>query len=127
MTGDDPFDGITLGDDEVWEHLAVVPRKIRKQRKHFVKVPWIWVEKLSKARYTATYRVALHLLYLDWKQKGGPVKLPNGMLTVGNVSKKQKWRALGELEHLGLIAVERRPRRSPLVTLIVSGDTGGPA
>ena len=119
MTEDDPFDGLTLSDDHVRERLAIVPRKIVKRRQHFVRVPWIWVETLSEARYVASYRVALHLLYLNWKQKGGPVKLPNGMLAQGGVAKKQKWRALGELERLGLISVERRHGKSPVVTLLL--------
>jgi hypothetical protein len=119
MSQDDSFDGLALTDDQVRERLANVPRKIQKRRRHFIKVPWAWVERLAKARYTATYRVALHLLYQHWKQKGGPVKLPNGMLVLGGVSRWQKWRALGDLERLGLINVERRTRKSPLVTLIV--------
>jgi hypothetical protein len=118
MTNKDPFDGIALTDEQAKE-FATVPHKIQKRRQHFVKVPWTWVERLAEARYTATYRVALHLLYESWKQKGGPVKLPNGMLAKDGVSRWQKWRALDDLKNLGLINVERRTRKSPLIPLIV--------
>ena len=52
--------------------LAVVPRKIQKRRQHFVKVPWTWIERLATARYIATYRVALHMLYRHWKRAANP-------------------------------------------------------
>jgi hypothetical protein len=98
---------------------AVVPRKIQRRREHFVKVPGIWVERLAEARYIATYRVALHLLYLKWKQGGRTVSLANGLLHMDGVSRWAKWRALRELEQLGLINLECRPRKSPVITVIV--------
>ena len=99
--------------------LAVVPRKIQRQRRHFVKVPWSWIERLAGAHYIASYRVALHLLYQHWKNGGQPILLANGMLRREGVAPDTKWRALRELERLGLITVVRRPRKSPLVTVIV--------
>jgi hypothetical protein len=95
----------------------IEPRKVRKRRKHFVQVPWIWIEKLHGAT-GHTHQIALRLLYQDWRQKqweGGPVKLPNGMLEYDGISQPSKWRALIDLEKRGLVTVERRPRKSPLV------------
>jgi hypothetical protein len=97
---------------------AVVPRKIQKRREHFVKVPGIWVERLTEARYIATYRVALHLLYQHWKMGGQPILLANGILRMEGVTRGTKWRALRELEQFGLIVIDRRPRKSPLVMVI---------
>jgi hypothetical protein len=108
-----------LTDDRVTGQLASVPRKIQKRRQHFVMVPGIWIERLAKARHIASYRVALHLLYQHWKNTGKPILLPNGMLAREGVTRRQKWEALRELERLGLIAVERRPRRAPLVTVLL--------
>jgi len=65
-----------------------------------------------------TYRVALCLLHLNWKAGGKPVKFPNGMLGIDGVSRRSKWRALNDLERRGLITVERRPGRSPIVRLL---------
>ena len=80
-----------------------MPLKIQKRRQHFVKVPWTWVERLAEARYVATYRLALHVLYRHWKANGKPFTLANG--------ENKKWeapsgrtkvaRVLAELEKLG--------------------------
>jgi hypothetical protein len=101
---------------DVGEVRAITPRKIRKRRQHFVMVPWMWIERLNGAS-GQTYRLAHVLLYLHWKGKGGPIKLPNGMLEMDGVSRYSKWRALNDLERRGLITVERRARRSPFVRL----------
>jgi hypothetical protein len=105
--------------------LAVVPRKIQRRRQQFVMVPWTWIEKLATARYVATYRVALHVLYRHWKGQGEPFTLSNGAMLMEGVARGTKWRALRELERLGLIAIERRPRKSPRITM-VSAKHGAP-
>ena len=104
---------------EMLEKFAAVPRKTQKRRQHFVKVPGTWVERLATARYIATYRVALHALYRHWKGHGMSFTLSNTAMVDEGVSRHRKWEALGELEQLGLITVERRKRRSPRVTVIV--------
>jgi hypothetical protein len=103
---------------EMLASLAVVPRKIQKRRQHFIKVPWTWVERLNGAA-GQTYRVALCLLYLHWKGRGEPIKFANGMLQVDGVNRQAKWRGVNDLERRGLIAVERRQRRSPLIRVLV--------
>jgi hypothetical protein len=111
MTGSgDDFDlkNLRLPPETLRERPATVPRKIQKRRQHFVKGPWGWVERLNGAT-GQTYRLALLLLYLHWKSKSKPIKLPNGMLKIDGVSRASKWRALAELERRGLIAIERRP------------------
>lgn len=95
---------------------AFKPRRIHKRQQHFIQVPWSWVERLPGAA-GHTYLVALHLLYLHWKGNGGPIKLPNGMLKIDGVSRQSKWRALVDLERRGLIVVERRHSKSPVVRL----------
>jgi hypothetical protein len=97
--------------------LAVVPRKIQKRREQFVKVPWIWIDRLAKTSSANTYRVVLHLLYEHWRHNAQPFPLPNGMLEMGGITRFAKWRALAELEQLGLVSVEKRSRRSPKVTV----------
>jgi hypothetical protein len=102
--------------DEQW---AAVPKKIRQRRQQFVQLPWTWIERLAQSRSANTYRVALTLLYLHWKANGEPIKLANGMLAIDGVSRFAKYRALAELEQFKLIKVERRPKKSPIVTLIL--------
>jgi hypothetical protein len=121
MTDDDKaidLEKYALSDGPIRERPASVPRKIMRRRRHFVQVPWTWVDRLKGAQ-GSTYRVALILLYLDWKGNGEPIKLANGMLRIDGVSRYSKWRALNELERRGMIVVERRRRRSPLIQVLV--------
>jgi DNA-binding MarR family transcriptional regulator len=88
-----------------------------RRRKHFVQFPLPWVERLAGSSSAGTYRVALHLLYRHWKNGGQPFSLGNQTLEKEGVDRYAKWRALDELEQLGLISIERRPRRSPRITV----------
>jgi hypothetical protein len=101
----------------VLERRATEPRKLEKRRKHFVQVPWTWVEALSGAS-GQTWHLAIQLLYLHWKGNGEPITLANGMLEMDGIGRKGKSHALDELERRGLITVERRPRKSPIVKLL---------
>jgi hypothetical protein len=95
-----------------------VSRKTRKRRERFVMVPWAWIERLARARYIATYRVAHHVLYRHWEGGGEPFTLSNGAME--GVERRAKWRALRELEQLGLITIERRKRKTPRIGLVQS-------
>ena len=99
------------------ERRAAVPKKLQRRRRHFVLVPMAWYERLAGAS-GQTYCVALYLLYLNWRTEGRPFQLANGLLQLDGVSRHSKWRALNELERRGLIAVERRRCRSPMVRLL---------
>ena len=68
-------------------------------------------------RRVITYRLALLLLYEDWRTGGRSIVLPNVGLEQEGLTRRSKWRALLELEQLGLVEVERRPRKSPRITL----------
>jgi hypothetical protein len=113
-------------DDAIWEKLRIdpailakphVPTKVRKRREQFVQVPMWWYEKLANPPPTCrcTCLVALHVLYLNWKNDGKPFKLANGMLAYDGVSPDSKWRALKDLERRGLIMVEWRKKKSPVI------------
>jgi hypothetical protein len=123
VTDDDPYADLKQhrlsaeAQEIIAERIAVVPRKIQKRRRHFVIVPWSWVERLTKARYIATYRVALHILYEHWRAGGRPCTLAND--AVEGIASGTKWRALRELEHLGLVTIERRKPKTPRVTALV--------
>jgi hypothetical protein len=120
MTKDDGFDVQDYGIPEppiAERRVGSVPKKISKRREQFVMLPLGWVERLSGASGKAWHLAAL-LLYRDWKSRGTPFKLANGMLSIDGVSRRTKWRALSELERRGLINVERRPRRSPIIRVL---------
>ena len=59
--------------------------------------------------------LALCRLYLT--SKGNPITLSNVRLSDWGIRRRTKYRALIALESAGIIAVERRPRKNPLVTL----------
>src|SRR5262249_49698574 len=117
----DLFDFKRLRIDPAKFAAAPVPAKIRKRREQFVMMPLWWYEKLLSKPAIAgrTILLALYLLHLDWKHHGKPFKLPNGMLKYDGVSRRSKWRALPDLERRGLITVERRRRKSPIVRVLV--------
>lgn len=121
MTEDDPYADLKqhrwTPEMEAAYGRAVVPEKIRRRRRHFIKLPMTWYERLNGAG-GQTYQLAWWLLYMHWKDRSQPIKLANGMLGYDGVSRKSKWRALNDLESRGLIVVERRPRRSPIVRLV---------
>jgi hypothetical protein len=94
------------------------PTRPRKWRRRFVRVPWSWVERLQLATRVSTYRLGLLLLYEAWRTGGHPIALSNVFSQAEGLSRRSKWNALVELERLGLLRVERRPGRSPRLTLI---------
>jgi hypothetical protein len=97
-------------------------RPQRPRKGHFIKLPLEWVYRLDTARCVATSKVAHHLLHRSFKDRRQTIRLASGVLALKGVSRDQKWRALAELEVLGLISVERRPRKSPIVTLLYPAE-----
>jgi hypothetical protein len=89
-----------------------------RHRQQFTKFPDSWSSRLRSAR-GVTYRVALSILRQHWKTNGQPFRLSNAALEKEGVGRHSKWRALQELEEAGLIRVEMRPRKSPVVTVLV--------
>ena len=83
-------------------------------KEKFVKVPRLWEEALADIRADGTtYRVAFYLL--DRATWTDHVPLGNRVLKKYGVSRYGKWRALERLRQAGLIAVENRRGRPPLV------------
>src|SRR5215204_3763989 len=122
MAGADPFAEIKKAVPSR-EEMAVLSKNQAtrttkaEKRQPFIMMPWLWYERLDGAT-GRTHRVALMLLHLHWKSKGQPIKLTNVQLRMLGVSRQSKWRALHDLQGRGLITVEHRPNRSPLVRLL---------
>jgi hypothetical protein len=62
--------------------------------------------------------VSVWLIHRIWKRQSLTVSVPNGELAKLGVSSDAKGRALRQLEAAGLISIDRRPRKTPLVTLL---------
>jgi hypothetical protein len=82
----------------------------------FIKFPEMWRACLADARADGcTYRVALYLL--DRACFSERVTLGNKALEKHGVSRASKWRALQQLRAAGLVALETRRGRAPIVTV----------
>jgi hypothetical protein len=114
----DPFDLANLRLPPELQTGARTVTASKSRHQPFVKFPWSWADRLRTNRGT-TYRVAIHLLYEHWRGGGRPIQLSNVALSGQGVRSKSKWRALHELESAGLIRVERRARRSPVVYVLL--------
>ena len=94
------------------------PKREAKRLVGFIRMPWGWANALTSNDVGAkVWVVSCHILYEVWREKGRPIKLPNGMLERAGVSPDTKVRALRKLEQLGLVSIEWRPRKSPIVTI----------
>ena len=102
-------------------NALITPRKIAKRREHLIQVPVDWLERLNGARHMA-YRMALHLLYRDWRINGESIMFANGALALEGMSRGTKWRALGELT-TGADHIERRPK-APRIQVLSCATSG---
>jgi hypothetical protein len=121
MRDEDNFDPekFRITQKQQYEIGALKPKPKRaRQLGKFVQVPDLWREQLCIIRaHGSTYRVALHLLHEAWRTGNHVVKLTNVALAEAGVGRRGKAIALRELRKTGLIAVEQRPNRNPIVTL----------
>ena len=104
------------------ETLNPAPPARKRPKKRFTQIPGVWEELLGKKHASgSTYAVAIVLLYEAWRlaNRGYKpiVKLTDVMLKRVHVRRRGKRNALRKLEQLGLVAVEWRANRNPLVTV----------
>jgi hypothetical protein len=100
-------------------------REARDKADDFARVPLKWAAEVAKATNSPGYMVFVLLAYLTWKNKGRAFVLSNDRLSRYGVSREVKYRALARLENAGVIRVQRRGRRAPLVTLLIDPMGGG--
>jgi len=86
-------------------------------QRNYTLVPREWELRLLDAKRVSTYRLAIELLYLHWYDGGKPVIVSSKVAKAVKFSARSKWNALAELERLGLVGVNRGPRKSPRVVL----------
>jgi hypothetical protein len=117
-----PDTATALGREAAAKQKRASPKRHRQQ---FVKVTWAWIEHLKGARLPATHMVGYLILYQHWKTGGQPVPVSTVALRALGVSRWAKWRALKELEQLGMVRVQKHPRRAPRATVLgnLAADT----
>jgi hypothetical protein len=120
MSGEQNWDPASLALSPEIVEKRLESRKALTRRQQFIKVPGWWAKKLMKASGPA-WAIAVSLLRLCWERRERTIKLANGWLKEDGINRYAKYRALTYLESAGLIAVERRPRKPPVVTVLVDG------
>jgi hypothetical protein len=75
--------------------------------------------KIAKATNSPGIMVWYQIIYLSWQKPGRPVTLANKKLMSWGVAREIKRRVLHDLEDAGLILVERRPKKSPKITVLL--------
>jgi hypothetical protein len=91
----------------------------RRSVEPFDKFPRWWTLKMKDAG-VGPFKIALLLLHLDWKSGGRPVIVSAAAAKARGVGPRQKVSAVLELEKLGIIRVVRRPKKSSLITVLLS-------
>ena len=95
---------------------AAAPR--RGKADLFIRVPLKRAEEVCKTAGPQATVVWTLLLYMAWRAKSSRFACPNGLMRQFGICRQTKYRALEKLEAAGIIAVDRPPRRSPIVTLL---------
>jgi hypothetical protein len=77
------------------------------------------LDKVIENTHSAQFAVlaVLHELWLRDKYHWNPIKLPDTKFLALGILPNGKLRALRELEKLGLVSVEWREKKSPIVTM----------
>lgn len=84
----------------------------------FVQLPYDERVLAAAARRDASMAVLVELAYRVFRQRTKTVELPNEKLGAVGISRHAKTRALRHLAADGLVAVEWRRRKTPLVTVL---------
>ena len=120
-------------DDDDWGGVAVKqapdPKKrltelkakgsvTRKKARPFAKVYLDTAARAFTAVKSQKAMVWVWLLHRAWKRQSQTITVPSGELTKFGVNRESKRRALRQLEAAGLISIDQRSRKTPLVTLL---------
>jgi DNA-binding transcriptional ArsR family regulator len=100
-------------------------RRVQPIQGKFIKGPldFLWLSKARKLGVTALW-VGLALWFLRGLRGSNTFVVSNMMMREWGVEADAKSRALRALETAGLVTIERRSRRSPLVTLVSVNKAG---
>jgi hypothetical protein len=122
----DPFDsgGPRLTPEQVAKLASLQkkrsnpPTRSRASGVEFVKLPYAQVLAAAGQARNTQLAVLVELAHQRFKTHENPVPLDNKALEAIGIKRWAKYDALGELEVVGLISVEWRYKKSPLVTLL---------
>jgi hypothetical protein len=92
----------------------------RDYKPRFVRVPIWWMLLATEATHTKQAMVAIELLLQSWRKQRMTFPLPSGRLKRHGISRMTTWRALQQLKKRGLITIEMRGQKAPLITFTVA-------
>jgi HTH domain len=121
-------------DDEDWGGVAVkqapdlgtrlaelkAKAPVKREKERFVKLPLWWAAQAAKATRTPKSLVVAELLWASWDKQSTAFALPSGRLRRLGLSRTTVWRTLQQLKRAGLIVVELRGQKAPLVSFPVA-------
>jgi hypothetical protein len=108
-------------DDWAKKKLAELHARAPVKRKKIKAFAMVELDAAAKALTAVNCQKAMVYLWLVHQtRKTGKttVAMPNGALAKYGLERRQKYRALRQFEMAGVAAVEWRPRKTPLVTLL---------
>lgn len=92
--------------------ITVETLKPEPASRGFVKLTWTQVERLHRAsRFASTAKVFHLLLFCAFKAYNKPFVLPGNAFSPEGVSRSSQWRAIRELQRLGLISIDKKTKR----------------
>jgi hypothetical protein len=108
---------------EAWAKRRLAELKEAAPAKHekkvpFAKVPLPLAAEAAAATGGLRLFVWLWLLHRSWQRQTRAVVVPNTALRQYGISREVKRRALNDLAAAGIISVEYRPYKNPMVTLL---------
>lgn len=126
LVGQDPTDIFDDLDKLQAESTAPTQQATTKGwQRYCTTVPREWELRLKRATRVSTYRLAIELLYRQWRaeqdkygRKGQPIIVSSEVATEAELSVRSMQNALSELERLGLIEVVRAQGRAPRASLL---------
>jgi hypothetical protein len=118
MSKTNPFETLrSLTPEEVEKYQAARPAKAKaKSSMEFMMIPLHVVKTLASTIPELAVVAAIIKTHYDDIDHNNPVRLTSSCLAEFGVSRYQKLRVLKILEKAGLVCVERRVGRNPLVT-----------
>ena len=84
----------------------------------FIVIPDGWLDALDAVSGRHAHRLMLRLMRVSWRRKSATIKVTNKLFRGYRLDRHTKSQTLRRLEQAGLISVEWRTRKSPLVTIL---------
>ncbi len=89
---------------------------VKHKRQPFVKVPMALAARAACATGSQRMMVWLYVLHRCWQRQAPSIVLSNSALMAYGISREVKRQALKDLAAAGLIVVDYRPNKNPIVT-----------